>query len=213
MRDVSAPASASFRVLTVCTGNLHRSPLAEGLLTARLGGAFVVGSAGTHATVGDPMDPVAATLLKELGGSRPEGAARRLTAELVEQADLVLGAATEHRDAAVRLAPVRALRRAFTLREFARLVRPEDAAGLACPAERAAALVEGAALRRAPAPGGPEDDDVADPYGAPEAVARAAARLVADAVELIAAAVLGHPPAGSAPAPATAGRAARPDGP
>lgn len=177
----------------VCTGNLHRSPLAERLLTARLGSSremFQVCSAGTAARAGAPMDPVAVALLVELGGDPRHAAARRLTAELVENADLVLGAAMEHRDAAVRLSPAWALRRAFTLREFARLLRAEDAAGVAAPAERAVALVGGAADRRGlEGPG--EDDEVADPYGAPEQVARSCAERVAESVERIALAVLG----------------------
>lgn len=182
-----------FRVLMVCTGNVHRSPLAERLLTARLGpsrGMFRVTSAGTFASAGTPMDPQAAALLLQLGGDARGAVASRLTAQLVENADLVLGAATEHRDAAVRLSPVWALRRAFTLREFARLLRAEDAAGATDPADRAAVLVRGAWTRRG-AEGRADDDDVADPYGAPDHVARACAGRIAESVERIAAAVRG----------------------
>ncbi|MFJ6949559.1 low molecular weight phosphatase family protein [Streptomyces wuyuanensis] len=192
----SAPAPERmvrpFRVLVVCTGNLHRSPLAERLLRARLAaspGSFEVSSAGTVGTTGTPMDPVAASLLAELGGD-PRGAlARRLTATHVEDSDLVLGAAAEHREAVVRLSPLWALRRAFTLREFARLLRPEDAAGVADPAGRAAALVVGAAERRGNT-GRADDDDVADPLGAPPETAREVALRIAEPVDRIAAAVL-----------------------
>ncbi|WP_405722893.1 low molecular weight phosphatase family protein [Streptomyces sp. NBC_01537] len=182
-----------FRVLMVCTGNLHRSPLAERLLTARLGSSremFRVSSAGTAARAGTPMDPVAAALLAGLGGDPCGAVARRLTVELVESADLVLGAAAEHRDAAVRLSPAWALRRAFTLREFARLLRADDAAGVAEPPDRAAELVRGAGARRG-SEGPGEDDDVADPYGAPEQVARSCAARIAESVERIAVAVRG----------------------
>jgi len=177
----------------VCTGNLHRSPLAERLLTARLGKSqelFRVTSAGTAARPGAAMDPVAAALLGGLGGDPRGTVASRLTAELVENADLVLGAATEHRDAAVRLSPVWALRRAFTLREFARLLRAEDAVGVAGPADRAVVLVRGAWARRG-RDGPAEDDDVADPYGAPVEVARSCAGRIAESVERIALAVRG----------------------
>ena len=194
MSDLSAPSVRGtlrlpFRVLMVCTGNLHRSPLAERLLTERLGSSremFRVSSAGTAASAGTPMDPVAVALLAGLGGDPCGAVARRLTAELVEDADLVLGAATEHRDAAVRLSPVWALRRAFTLREFARLLRAEDAAGMAEPADRAAELVRAAFARRGmEGPG--DDDDVDDPYGAPDHVARWCAGRIAEPVERIAA--------------------------
>jgi protein-tyrosine phosphatase len=120
-----------FRVLVVCTGNLYRSPLAECLLRERLLEARqVIGlsSAGTRAVTGAPMPPKAASFLLECGADPSATCSRRLTKELVENSDLVLGAATEHREAAVRLSPVWALARAFTLCEFARLVRAEDAA-------------------------------------------------------------------------------------
>ncbi len=136
------------------------------------------------------MDPVAADLLAGLGGDARDAVASRLTAELVENADLVLGATTEHRDAAVRLSPVWALRRAFTLREFARLLRVEDATEAMEATERAAALVRGAWLRRG-RDGRGVDDDVADPYGAPLEVARSCAGRIAESVERIAAAVRG----------------------
>ncbi|MFI2350440.1 low molecular weight phosphatase family protein [Streptomyces sp. NPDC019443] len=183
-----------FRVLVVCTGNVHRSPLAERLLTFRLAtaaGKFRVSSAGTVAVNGTPMDPVAASLLTEMGGEPTGAAARRLTAGLVSGAALVLGAATEHREAAVRLCPVHGLGRAFTLREFARLLHEDDAAGLTDPAERAEALTKGAAARRGVGGGGSWDDDLADPYGASEQEARACAARITEAVERIAAAVLG----------------------
>ncbi|MFC4606819.1 low molecular weight phosphatase family protein [Streptomyces maoxianensis] len=183
-----------FSVLVVCTGNLHRSPLAERLLTSRLAsacGRFRVSSAGTAAVNGSPMDPVAASLLTEMGVEPTGAAARRLTAGLVRDAALVLGAATEHREAAVRLCPVHGLGRAFTLREFARLLHEDEAAGLTDPAERATALTRGAAARRGVTGAGSWDDDLVDPYGASEDEARACATRITEAVERIAAAVLG----------------------
>lgn len=183
-----------FRVLVVCTGNLHRSPLAERLLALRLALArdkFQVSSAGTIAVNGAPMDPAAASLLIEMGGDPTGAAARRLTAPLVRDAELVLGAATVHREAAVRLSPVHGLGRAFTLREFARLLHQDDAAGLTDPAERAAALTRGAAARRGAGGTGSWDDDLDDPYGAAEEETRACAARIAEAVAGIAGAMLG----------------------
>ncbi|MFE7772960.1 low molecular weight phosphatase family protein [Streptomyces sp. NPDC057445] len=188
------PGSQPFGVLVVCTGNLHRSPLAERLLAVRLAPASErvhVSSAGTAALTGAPMDPAAASLLSEMGGDPGGAVARRLTSGLVSDAALVLGAASEHREAAVRLCPVHGLRSAFTLREFARLLRGEDAAGLTDPAERAAALTAGAAARRGLTGPGSSDDDLVDPYGASEQEARACAARITEAVQRIAAAVLG----------------------
>ncbi|MEO8284563.1 MAG: hypothetical protein ABI568_14370, partial [Pseudarthrobacter sp.] len=58
--------SLPIRILTVCTGNICRSPVAERLLQAGLEqvkpGAFRVRSAGTRAMVGDPVQPLSARI-------------------------------------------------------------------------------------------------------------------------------------------------------
>ncbi|MEV3853950.1 low molecular weight phosphatase family protein [Streptomyces sp. NPDC050095] len=141
---------APLTVLFVCTGNVHRSPLAERLLRARMPGVRAV-SAGTFARPGAPMDTATRSVLEELGGDSAGFASTQLTAELVERSGLVLGLAREHREAAVRLAPL-ALRRTFTLREFLRL---SDGTG-----------VPGAAVRRGTLPAVPAaEDEVPDPWG------------------------------------------------
>ncbi|MFE0510971.1 hypothetical protein, partial [Streptomyces sp. NPDC058964] len=110
------------RVLFVCTGNVHRSVLAERLLAARLapGSAVRPESAGTEAWPRPGMESSTRAVLEKLGGDGSGFAARPLTAQLVAGAALVLGLAGEHREAAVRLAPS-AMRRCFTLKEFVRL--------------------------------------------------------------------------------------------
>ncbi|MFF4348673.1 low molecular weight phosphatase family protein [Streptomyces sp. NPDC001530] len=176
----------------MCTGNLYRSPLAEYLLRQRLFEARHVihlSSAGTGAIPGTPLAAAVASFLRERGADPSGTVSRRLTAEMVERSDLVLGAATEHREAAVRLAPVRTLTRAFTFREFARLVEAEDAAGLVDPAARFAALVQGAAARRGAVRAHAGGDDVDDPFGAhPQQVQECLVR-IEEVVERIAAAV------------------------
>ncbi|MGW0611007.1 arsenate reductase/protein-tyrosine-phosphatase family protein [Streptomyces sp. NPDC002788] len=181
-----------FRVLVVCTGNVYRSPLAEFLLRHRLldhRQVLHLSSAGTRAVAGTPMAAAVASFL--LGrGVQPCGmGSRRLTKEMVENADLVLGAATEHREAAVRLSPVRALSRAFTFREFARLVRSEDAAGVVDPAARLATLVRGAAARRGAASTRAGDVDVNDPLGVPPPQVHECLVQIEEIVERIAAAM------------------------
>jgi protein-tyrosine phosphatase len=176
----------------VCTGNLYRSPIAECLLRERLfeaRGAVRLSSAGTLAVPGMPLAAEAASFL--LGrGAEPSGrSSRRLTAEMVDGSDLVLGAATEHREAAARLSPVRALSRAFTLLEFARLVRAEDAVDLGDPAARFAALVRGAAARRGAVRAHAGGDDVDDPLGADPQRMRECFALIEEMVERIAVAV------------------------
>jgi protein-tyrosine phosphatase len=115
---------APFSILTVCSGNICRSPLAEQLLRAgtREWSEVTVASAGTTALVGEPMTEQAQALSFEFGGDGAEThRARELTEEQLRDADLVLGLSREHRRAIVELYP-RATRHAFTLREFARLV-------------------------------------------------------------------------------------------
>ncbi len=181
-----------FRVLHVCTGNICRSPMAEALmrsgLQARLGGdagRFLVESAGTWGHSGSPMEPHALTTLAGYGVQGEAFRARELVAEHVVAADLVLGATREHRAAAVVLQP-RAAARTFTLREFARLAGAVDPATLpdGDVVERARALVRAAAGNRGLVPpASPKDDDLADPYHAPETAFQACGALVQDALQ------------------------------
>ena len=163
-----AEGDVRFRVLTVCTGNICRSPAAERLIRRvwvdGAAGVEVV-SGGTHAMVGEPIQISMAHLLEQSGAYSGEFCAQLLTPQLVERADLVLGMTRRHRAAAVALGPA-ATGRTFTLREFARLVA--DGAAEFEPAEdRVESLrrvVELAASRRR-AVLDPAVDDIADPYG------------------------------------------------
>ncbi|MDJ0395260.1 low molecular weight phosphatase family protein [Rhodococcus sp. G-MC3] len=111
-------------VLFVCTGNICRSPTAERLAVAYSdeGGLDVTSSsAGTHGLVGHAMDEEAASVLHQLGGESEGFVARRLTAKIADEADLILTMTARHRDAVLAIAP-RKLRRTFTLLEAASLV-------------------------------------------------------------------------------------------
>jgi protein-tyrosine phosphatase len=174
--------SAPFDLLFVCTGNICRSPTAELYAAHQLPPRhFRVHSAGTYGLEGYPIEPSAARRLAAKGIAYDAFRARRLTQEMVEAADLVLAATREHRSGVVGLVP-RALPKSFTMREFARLTAAVDASALAGddPADRARALVAAAAANRGRVWAPPEDDDVADPYGAGDvAYDRAAADIVA----------------------------------
>jgi len=52
------------RILVICYGNLCRSPMAEGLLRARLGAEWDVRSAGTNAYGGDSPSPLGCEAIK-----------------------------------------------------------------------------------------------------------------------------------------------------
>ena len=115
-------------VLMVCTGNICRSPAAERLARHHWGtkGDITVTSAGTGALVGEPINLSMRHLMLKDALDTVDFAARRLTAKLVDEADVVLGMTGRHRKKAMSAHPA-ALRKTFTLREFARLA--EAAAG------------------------------------------------------------------------------------
>lgn len=165
-------------ILTVCTGNICRSPLAAQLLATRLADlGITVSSAGTRARGGTPMTPEAQALAADRGipsSLSAEHAARYLTPAHVAAADLVLAMTRDHRREIVELDPSR-VRTAFTVRELARLaadvsddeLRAAASAGGAGGRERFAAALAVVAGRRGLVlpPASPEEDDVVDPYG------------------------------------------------
>jgi protein-tyrosine phosphatase len=154
-----------FSILAVCTGNVCRSPAVERLLVNHLGPTVSVSSAGTHALVGHPIsDPMAALLLD--GGYDPHSfEARRLSEQMLKEADLVLTMTRAQRGLVVELWPA-AVRRTFTLREFARLLNWVDPAALppGPPAERLRAAIPLAAAERGRERTMPDEDDVIDPF-------------------------------------------------
>jgi protein-tyrosine phosphatase len=174
--------SEPFDLLFVCTGNICRSPTAELIAAHRLPpSGFRVHSAGTYGLHGYPIEPNAARPLTALGIGCDAFRARRLTDDLVERADLVLTATRDHRSAVVTRVPG-ALRKTFTMREFARLTEAVDDAALAAddPADRARLLVALAAERRGRTTTKKDADDVADPYGqGPKAYDRAITEITA----------------------------------
>jgi protein-tyrosine phosphatase len=180
----------SFNILTVCTGNICRSPLAEQLLRTGLADwpATSISSAGTMAMVGAQMPDQAAALSHEHGGDPSGHQPRALTEQLLLDADLVFALSREHRRAIAELAP-RAVKYTFTLREFARLTAEVSIADLSDVAEvpalnvtdRFRALIPLAVRRRADVapPVSADDDDVVDPYqGSNELYAESARQLV-----------------------------------
>jgi protein-tyrosine phosphatase len=155
----------AFSILTVCTGNVCRSPAVERLLGQRFGATVSVGSAGTHALVGHPISEPMARLLRTNGVEDRAFAARCLTEKLVKEADLVLALTRAQRSVVVDLWPP-AVRRTFTLREFARLLQQVDPRDLpdGPPGERLRIAMPLVAATRGLRRTSPEDDDVIDPY-------------------------------------------------
>jgi len=174
-----------FRILAVCTGNICRSPVAERLLQAGLGDQVVVSSAGVNAVAGAPIHPAMVALLERSGIDADLFVAHQVAPREIGAADLVLALTRDHRARLVLEAPS-ALRRSFTLLEFARIVSsadldpvPPGPAAVRLRAlvplatrHRSAALIEGS-------------DDVPDPYGQGRAEYELAYELIRDAVEKI----------------------------
>ncbi len=168
-----------FSVLHVCMGNICRSPMAERLLhlavrelvgdkADRLVLSTSAGTGGWHA--GDAMNPPAARELRRRGGDDAGFAARRLLAEHVDAADLVLTATADQLDHVVELRPDAAAR-TFVTGQFGRLLAEIDPTALPPAAPdadavhaRGVALVEAVDAARA---GGPPrlEDELDDPWG------------------------------------------------
>jgi len=96
------------RILTVCVGNICRSPMAEVLLAERLrarGAGAVVESAGIAALVGRPADSIAQALVAERGLDLSRHRARQLTPELIRAFELVLVMEAEQQRAVESILP------------------------------------------------------------------------------------------------------------
>jgi protein-tyrosine phosphatase len=186
---MTAPEAKPFTVLVVCTANQYRSPLGEFFLRAaaqRHGLPWRIGSAGTHARDGAPMDPLIEDLLADHDLHPGDWRSRRLTTEVLAEADLVLTAERFHRTAISVLDPT-ARARTFLLLQFARL-----AAAAPTPANDTNAwkeLISAATAAQAHVQPAPENgDEVADPIGRSMRTFRACSASIHAAAEAITAA-------------------------
>lgn len=97
----------SYSILMVCTGNICRSPMAEGLLSAMLPESLtpdvLIQSAGTHGLHGNRAEPFAIEAAALHGADISGHRARILDAAMVRRADLVLAMETYHLDKVNRL--------------------------------------------------------------------------------------------------------------
>jgi len=157
-------------ILLVCTGNICRSPMATGVLSKLLSDRGVqdvrVESCGVAAWDGSPPTPEAVAAMREQGIDISGYVARRMNRRLIESADVIVGMASEHRDAAKRLAPS-ASARIFTLKELVHLLvaagPPPEARS---PEVRLQGWIEQAdAVRRAHPDLELTDENIADPLG------------------------------------------------
>src|SRR5271170_8048888 len=106
-------------ILFVCTGNVCRSPMAEGIFRQAMRDRRDVRvlSAGIGAVEGQPPSPYAVQAVKELGIDISKQRSRMLTAELVQESDYIFGMTHSHVDTVFLLYP-HAAEKTFLLREF-----------------------------------------------------------------------------------------------
>jgi protein-tyrosine phosphatase len=180
-----------FTVLHVCMGNICRSPMAERLLLLAAGDAIYSHSAGTGGWhEGEEMNPPAARQMMSRGASTEGFAARKLRAEHIDSADLILTATADQYEYVIALRPD-AADRTFVLGQFGRLLKETDTTGLPSgPYDRGLALVARVAAVRGETPPRREDD-LDDPWGRGDQVFGRVADEIQRTVDPLAALLLG----------------------
>ena len=145
----------TYRILVVCTGNVCRSPMAEGFIKSLLAKAgkdhVIVESAGTHAPVGCSPSAYAIEAAAELGIDIRDNRATYLDGPMLEEADLILVMQQSHKDHIHSLWP----------KESAGKVR----------------------LLRTWHPVNPSEEEITDPIGASRGFYRRVARLMMECSE------------------------------
>ena len=107
-------------VLFICTGNVCRSPMAEGLfrdLVEKNDADFAVKSAGVGAQDGQPPSENSVRAMQDLGIDITSQRSQMLTAELAAEADMIIGMTQGHVEM-VNLMYPQAADKTFMLREF-----------------------------------------------------------------------------------------------
>jgi glycine hydroxymethyltransferase len=104
-------------VLFVCTGNICRSPMAQGLCLHATQGQLRVLSAGLGAVDGLPPSDFAVQAMRELSLDIRQIRSRQLTQALVNEADYIFGMTHSHVETIAMLFP-QAAEKTFLLREF-----------------------------------------------------------------------------------------------
>jgi protein-tyrosine phosphatase len=121
---IARSAGRTEKILFICTANVCRSPMAQTIFSALAGDEgllYKVESAGTAALEGRSMAPNAVAALEEVGIYAEPHSARQVTAEMLDEAELVLAMTPQHVAVLRRLggAPARGIQ-----------ALPEYAAGL-----------------------------------------------------------------------------------
>ena len=107
------------KILFICTGNICRSPMADGLLNHMLRGRndVQVASAGLGAQDGLGVSDAAVEVMAELGINTSSHVSQSLNSELVRQADFIFTMTRQQQDTIHALYPA-AAEKTFLVREF-----------------------------------------------------------------------------------------------
>jgi protein-tyrosine phosphatase len=182
-------------ILVVCTGNICRSPIAEGFLRDALVSRFgdhapSVGSAGTMGWEGSSAMPESVEAAAEHGSDIAGHLARELRAKHLADASLVVTMAGEHRASVAALDPG-AEAKTFTLKELVRILEHLPTADLAGPETLGSRVSQAEVARRDGFTGNPHDEDIADPLGMPLSSYRAIAWEIGSWVDRLVAGLFG----------------------
>jgi len=114
-------------ILFICTGNVCRSPMAEGLFRKATNGSgdFRIFSAGIGAVDGQPPTSHSVNAMREVGIDISAQRSRALTPELIRQADYIFGMTHNHVDTVGLLYPA-AAEKTFLLQEFNESLDPYE---------------------------------------------------------------------------------------
>lgn len=113
------PTKKPKNILAVCTGNICRSPMTEGILRALLKASTDVGvsSAGTHALIGNPATDFAIIAADENGIDISDHKARMIGEEIIRESSIILCMESSHVEHILEI-NVSAASRTFNLAEF-----------------------------------------------------------------------------------------------
>lgn len=169
-----APDKALLQILIVCTGNICRSPIAEGLLVSRLvplGGGMEVRSAGTWGRNGSPATPEAVAAADRHGVDIRAHRSSRFTGDLARWADLIITMTAEQAREVLEALP-EAGPKTFTLKELVAIVASLPTVAAKEPTREGLLqrIADAGRARTQAGYGAPADLDVADPLGLSQTV-------------------------------------------
>ena len=128
-KDLMKVGKKDYVVLFVCTGNLCRSPLAEGYLKKRLQEKGISGikvkSAGTIGIEGKAASEGSIKIAEDNAFDISDHRATELTHSLVYEADLIIGMEEIHRQCVIEMDPD-AEDKTHLLMDFSKLASPDS---------------------------------------------------------------------------------------